>query len=75
MKIHLMKRFGGGFVAALENADGDAFDLLHVKNGSPKTACQKAATKLREMADRYEKLAHDPMPCMADVQKRVNSEK
>lgn len=73
MKILLMTRFDGGFVAALENADGDTFDLFRVKKGSSKAACLRAAAALRELADRYDKLANEPTPCAADVQDRVNS--
>jgi len=55
------------------NADMDStVNLVRTTKKNPKEACLLAATKLRELAERFEKLAKKKNPKMISPQMRIN---
>jgi hypothetical protein len=62
-----------GASASITDEEGDSITLVISRNNKdPKSVCEKAAARLRELADRYEKLGVEVDPFKAEVQERIN---
>jgi len=63
---------GNGSSAALVNDDGDVVDIVSGRSISARSACKKAAKRLRLLAYQFECLANEDTPYQESVQKRIN---
>jgi len=63
---------GNGSSAALVNDDGDVVDIAQGRSMSARSACMKAAERLRLLAYRFDCLAHEDAPYQESVQNKIN---
>ena len=59
LKIYLARYNTTGAIAAIENEDDDSDVTVHIAryNPDPRAACIHAATRLRELADAFDRLS------------------
>ena len=75
MKINIVIAKSGcsseAAMAMLEaNDGGDQIEICLRKY--PRTACKEAAKKLRDLADKFERLSDEETPFNGEIQKKVN---
>lgn len=73
LKVSLAISGGGGFIAAIENDDGDAVQLTYDPYETTEaTVCTEAAAMLREAAARFDLLATKKKRCHSTTHDAVN---
>jgi hypothetical protein len=73
MRVELAKYNGTGSVALLVSSDEfDTVELVKGKSLSAKQACRQAAERLRDAANRFERLAEEAEPYKSETHDRIN---
>lgn len=72
IKIALYSYNGKGAAAEIEDVDGESVTLVKGMTYTGTKACRAAAKRLRDLADKFDKLADAGGHFSADLQEKIN---
>lgn len=73
LEVHCAKYNGNGASVRIENDEEDCLEISCGYNYTAKYACELAAGRLREAANRLDILARDPEPFKITTHQRINA--